>query len=177
MRYQKWGKNGHKLVCYSQQKTKPYLVKDPGCDNLRPWADEVESAVMTSLFKFAVEAADPGKSKGSAENALNALARQAKTLSEQIKRLYSLYAEDGDSLLLETINEKQKELRRVNSMESKERERGAASARAKKTLSKIENLADVWDCMTAKEKQDVVRWCITRVEIADENISVHYKLL
>ena len=29
MRYQKWGNAGVKIVCYSQQRSKPYLVKDP----------------------------------------------------------------------------------------------------------------------------------------------------
>ena len=31
MRYQKWGKAGYKFVCYSQQSSKPYLIKDPSC--------------------------------------------------------------------------------------------------------------------------------------------------
>lgn len=37
MRYQKWGKHGSKIVCYSQQSSKPYLVKDPNCDQDKIW--------------------------------------------------------------------------------------------------------------------------------------------
>jgi hypothetical protein len=33
MRYQKWGKSGYKICCYSQQSNKDYMVKDPNCDN------------------------------------------------------------------------------------------------------------------------------------------------
>ena len=40
MRYQKWGKDKTKIYCYSQQTSKPNLVKDPNCDNLRYDADE-----------------------------------------------------------------------------------------------------------------------------------------
>ena len=50
MRYQKWGKKGTKFVCYSQQKSKQYLIKDPNCNQEKPWADEIEAFVIKTLF-------------------------------------------------------------------------------------------------------------------------------
>ena len=33
MRYQKWGKDKLKIVCYSKDKSKTHLIKDVNCDN------------------------------------------------------------------------------------------------------------------------------------------------
>ena len=55
MRYQKWGKTGCKIVCYSQDKSKTHLIKDPDCKNARLWADDVEDTVVRDLFRFCVE--------------------------------------------------------------------------------------------------------------------------
>ena len=43
MRYQKWNpKTGEcKIVCYSQQKSKKYLVKDENCDNSKYWQSDI----------------------------------------------------------------------------------------------------------------------------------------
>ena len=44
MRYQKWGKY-HKLICYSQQASKIYMIKDSNCDNAKARAEEIEAEV------------------------------------------------------------------------------------------------------------------------------------
>ena len=61
MRYQKWGKHGAKIVCYSQQKTKKYLIKDENCDMPKLWDDEVENLVLDSLLNFSeiIEYSEP----------------------------------------------------------------------------------------------------------------------
>lgn len=177
MRYQKWGKNGHKLVCYSQQKSKAYLVKDPDCNNERPWADEVEDAVVKDLFQFALEQSKSDQSTLTVTNALDMLQQQYSLVSQQIKRLYSLYATDGNTLLLQTIEEKQGELENLQAQLVREQQRNVMANKAKETLAKIQSLSDMWAYMTVPEKQDIVRRCIEKVEITDHSIDIHYKLL
>ena len=43
---------GKKIICYcySQQKSKPKLVKDPNCNNLRLDSFEIEDAFLEQLF-------------------------------------------------------------------------------------------------------------------------------
>jgi site-specific DNA recombinase len=177
MRYQKWGKNGHKLVCYSQQKSKPYLIKDPDCDNEKVWADEVEDAAVKDLFQFAIEQADPEKAVLVVTNVLDTLRHQYDAVAQQIKRLYVLYATDGNELLLKTIGEKQKELESLQVQIVREQERNVVTNKAKETLAKIESLSELWEYMTVQEKQDIVRRCIDKVEVKDNTINIHYKLL
>ena len=176
MRYQKWGKKGHKLVCYSQQTTKAYLVKDPDCDNERVWADEVEDEVVKSLFQFAVEQTSSDKAALTVASAAELLNQQYNTISNQIKRLYSLYATDSNDLLLQTIKEKQKELERLHEQLIREQERSAVSNRAREAISKIEGLAEVWGFMTVREKQEIIRLCVERIEVRDNTVDLHFRL-
>ena len=46
MRYQKWGKHDSKIVCYSTDKSKIHLVKNPDCDNVKQWASDIENAII-----------------------------------------------------------------------------------------------------------------------------------
>ena len=177
MRYQKWGKGGHKLVCYSQQKSKAYLIKDANCDNERVWSDEVEDAVIKDLFRFAIEQSDPDNSLQTATNAKDVLKQQHDSVSQQIKRLYSLYASDANDLLLETIEAKQRDLKSIHQQLLREQERSSATDKARETLTKIESLADIWGYMTVKEKQDIIRRCIDKIEVNNNNIAIYFKVL
>ena len=177
MRYQKWGQNGHKLVCYSQQKGKAYLVKDPDCDNERPWADEVEDFVIKDLFRFALAQNSSGKVLPTTTSAQDMITQQYDNVTQQIKRLYKLYATDGNEILLETIGEKEQERENLHKQLLREQERGATSRKARDILAKIEGLEEVWDYMTVKEKQEIIRSCIERVDVKDNIVDLHFKLL
>ena len=177
MRYQKWGNAGQKLVCYSQQKSKQYLIKDPDCDNQRVWADEVEDAALKDLFRFAVEQSNPDKTQLTTTNAQDILKQQYDSISLQIKRLYALYANDANDLLLETIESKRRDLDGIHKQLAKEQERNSATGKAQETLSKIESLSDIWDYMTVKEKQDIIRRCIDKIEVSDNSVNIHFKVL
>ena len=50
MRYQKWGKHV-KIYCYSQQSSKPKLIRNPNCDNYKNDSDEIEKAVIDDLLR------------------------------------------------------------------------------------------------------------------------------
>ena len=177
MRYQKWGKNGHKLICYSQQKSKTYLIKDPNCDNEKVWADEVEDAALKDLFNFALAQSNPDKAVLTTISVQEILSQQYESISRQIKRLYSLYSIDGNALLLQTIEEKKRELEGLHDNMIRERERSAVTNKAKEIISKIEGLSEVWDFMTTKEKQEIIRLCIERVEVTDNIVNLHFNLL
>ena len=52
MRYQTWSSGQLKIVCYSRQRSKMSLVKDPNCDNPRIDARELEKVVTDDLFRL-----------------------------------------------------------------------------------------------------------------------------
>jgi len=174
MRYINWGKNRYKFMCYSQQTSKEYLRRDVNCDNPRPWADDIENAVIKDLLQFATEKITLSKSSSPALSVLDVFQEQYNNVSQQIKRLYSVYANDENDLLLETIEEKKKELSDIKVQMKKEEERSTITIQRKEALAKIEGLAESWEFMSLKEKQDIVKICIEKVEVLNGDVKIHY---
>lgn len=170
MRYQKWGK-WMKFVCYSQQKSKPYLIKDPNCDQERLYADDVENIVIKKLLSLKEErkemtAVDYNSS------AIELLSYQKEEIEKKIKRLYNLYSESTDELLLETINENKLQLEKINIKLKNELKQKNVISMRKTIKDAIDNLDTQWDYMTQKEKQILIRTLVSRVIVTDETVTV-----
>lgn len=174
MRYQKWGKYGSKFVCYSQQNSKKYLIKDPNCDNQKVWVDEIENAVIRDLFNLSVERTKQAADKKEEISPLDEMRQQYDMIAAKIKRLYNLYATSEDELLLQTIEENQNDLKKLRKQMEKEQSRNTISNKVQGTLARIENIKDAWEFMTIKEKQEVVRSCVEKVIITDNEVEIRY---
>lgn len=177
MRYHKWGKAGVKLTCYSQQKSKKYLIKDPNCDNVKHWADEIEDIIIRDLFKISLKNDVICKDEDNLIETIELLNQQYNNVSNKIKRLYNLYAESSDNLLLDTIKENQKELKNLQEQIDKEKVRNTLSKRINEKKKKIENLSDTWPFLTAKEKQEIIKLFVDKIYIKYDNVDIHYKML
>ena len=172
MRYQKWGKNGAKLICYSQQSSKKYLIKDENCDQEKIWADEVEEVVIKELFNLKNKKRQQIESNSLELSTLDTLNAQREEIEKKIKRLYNLYAESEDDILLETINENKKKLESLKKRIENEIVQHNISANRDKLKETIETLEETWDYMTTHEKQNVVRRLVSKVTITDNNVKI-----
>lgn len=176
MRYQKWGKK-LKIYCYSQMKSRPQFIKDPNCDNMRYDAEDVEAVVLKDLFKVSdrfqanntPDSAQNGRSQG-----LELLKRRRSEITAKIKKLYNLYATNGNEILLETIQENQRELDSVEKILDNEARALAELNSITQDRELIRNLRERWDQLTIKEKQRAVRICIEKIIITDGKINVKY---
>lgn len=176
MRYQKWG-NTVKIYCYSQQKSRPALIKDPNCDNMRYNAVDIESAVISDLFNMsdsfrATQRNESGIS--SKDQAIELLQRRKNDITSRIKKLYNLYASSGNDLLLETIQENQSELDSVSQILENEVKIRAELSNIQSENDMIKNLRARWDKLTPKEKQRAVRICIDKIVLTDGQIKIKY---
>ena len=175
MRYQKWGKHDCKIVCYSQDKNKPHLVKDPNCDNARHWASEIEGVVVKDLFEFSLKQREVDDGRISTQSVLEILDRQYDEAGKKLKRLYGLYAGSGDELLLETIEEHKKQLSGISKQIERENERSVLSDKINSVRKTLSTLKESWEYMTEQEKKNIVRSCVERVVIADGDVKIYYK--
>ena len=175
MRYQKWGNKGAKLVCYSQQTSKPYLRKDPDCEQEKLWADEVEDFVIKRLFQLKEERQDMSAVEYSS-SALELLIQQKEEVEKKIKRLYNLYSESEDELLLETINENKVTLSKINKKIAGETKHQNVISERKTIKNQIDNLDVQWEYMTQQEKQSLVRNLVEKVVVTDETVRVELKI-
>jgi site-specific DNA recombinase len=174
MRYQRWGKKGLKIYCYSQQTSKMNLVKDPDCDNMRIDACDLEDIVIKSLFDFTKNITSVGKTIDIKSSAISVLQQKYDTIAAKIKRLYNLYAKSEDELLLETIEENKDELIKISKALENEKKTSNVALEINEKHEIIKNLKNAWESMSMMEKQHALRLCIDRIEIADNVIDIKY---
>lgn len=178
MRYQTWSSGKIKIVCYSQQSSKKSLVKDPNCDNPRLDAKELEKAVIADLFRMTdnITANQDRLPKANSDRAagIKVLQRKYDAISAKIKRLYNLYAENPDDILLQTIKENQKELANVSQILTSEKASVEAVTEITERNNTARNLRNRWATLSIKEKQRAVRICINRIVVDGDRIDVEY---
>lgn len=176
MRYQKWGNKGCKLVCYSQQKSKPYLIKDPNCDQEKIWADEVEDVVIKSIFEFA-DNYKPSKTESLIQdNTISLLYEQQNNLNKKLKRLYNIYAEDGDDVLLDTINDLKKQIMLINKQIELNTQNSIITTRRKERVEILSTISELWSSMSAPQKKSIIRKLVNRIEINDNNVHIDFSI-
>lgn len=173
MRYQKWGKRVV-LYCYSQQSSKPYLIKDPNCDNKKINSDDLEKLVIADLFERTGKISKENVGVPITVSAIGVLQNQYNTLSQKIKRLYNLYAETGDELLLETINENKTSLNLLSQQIEREKKSKKTTEEMSETQKTILTLKEKWDILTIKEKRQALKLCISSIIVTDDSININY---
>ncbi len=177
LRYQKWSNGKDKLICYSQQKGKPYLVKDPDCPQEKLWAQDVEDIVVSTMLKFQVKT--PNKKEEQIEHSvLETLEVQKAKLSHSIKKLLDLYAasEEDDALLLGAIKEKKMQLKRLEAQITSEREDNAIQKERESLIALVKNLPTAWGAANLRERQAIVRTLINKITVTDDTVSVDFNL-
>lgn len=178
MRYQKWGKAGCKLICYSHQTTKKYLIKDENCPQEKIWADEVEESVLNYLFSLKEDTNGQEIKEDlliTETNILNELEENKELLQKKIKRLYNLYSESEDDILLETINEQKEKLKSIDKKIENELQNKHNASRKLETAKIVTNLSDTWEYMTTEEQQKILRMIINKITITGHNINIDFK--
>jgi site-specific DNA recombinase len=173
MRYQKWGKDGTKIYCYSRQTSKKNLIKDPNCDNERVDAAEVEAAVINDMLSLSVKHSENGV-KAKKVDIIKEYEGKMNEVQQKIKRLYNLYATDGNEILLATINENKEELENIMKRLDFEREKQKKASANHKKHKLIEKIADGWDMMSNDERQKLVREIINKVVLTDGRVDIYY---
>lgn len=171
MRYQKWGKRGCKLCCYSLDKNKPYLVKDENCTNEKVWADEVEKAVTEDLLSLSYELNTSEVPEADIEKTLEIKKEQCE---KKLKRLYKLFSEGEDDTLLSAIKEAKSELSKATLALESEKIKKAEINFAENKRKKLENLEDTWPFMTDNEKRNIVRSVIEKVTVKGDKVRIDY---
>lgn len=180
MRYQKWGNKGSKLVCYSQQKSKPYLIKDCNCNQEKIWADEAEDIVIGALFEFANNYEPSETESLEFDNAISLLYKQRENLNKKLKKLYNIYSDvsDGeeDDTLLEIINDTKKKISLLNKQIELDTNNSIILARRKEKIQILSTIKELWNYMDVYQKKNVIRKLVNKVVITDKNIHVDFSL-
>lgn len=174
MRYQKWGKNGLKIVCYSRDKSKPHLVKDENCDNPPLNAYELEEAVKEDLFSFSLKNDAEAKFEESL-SILDILKEKYEKNVKKLKRLYDLYSKSENEILSETIEELQNTIEKIKKELSSEEEKGLKNEKKQKVKKRLENIRDVWEYMKNEEKRAVICSVLEKIVVNGSDVNIYYR--
>lgn len=175
MHYQKWGKHTKKIVCYSQQTSKQYLVKDANCDQPKIWSQELEDIVLNDIFQLRIP--DNSMNDEMSENqTIKRLKEQIQAKQMELKRLYNLYAESGNEILLNTIEEREKQIHILQEQLQYQEQQETLVEVKGAVIDKVEHLSEVWDLLTAKEKKNILNILIEKIIITDDKIEIRYRL-
>lgn len=174
MRYQKWGKDGLKIYCKSQQKSRPETVIDPNCDNIKVDATDLEKAVLQDLFIHTRNCIGGRTPHTKQPSAIDVMTQKYNQIQAKLKNLYRLYANDANEALLDVIEETKKELNSVSNQIEKEKKLSQSTINYDETTQTAFTIESKWDSMSIQEKQRAIRICINRIEIDDLQVKIKY---
>ena len=173
-RYQKWGKRLI-MYCYSQQKSKPKLIKDPNCKNKRWDTFEVEDAVLEELFKMSLDLDLFKKTFNIATvNVKNEYRTRLEEITKQINNLLNNIAsgiavEETNKKINELEKEKETIEEKLTQSEQKEKDN-------KVSLNMIKNLKATWFDMDFDEQRRIIEHLIDKVIVNDNEINIYYNI-
>ncbi|MGI6181304.1 MAG: recombinase family protein [Agathobaculum sp.] len=171
MRYQKWGKAGDKLVCYSRDKSKPHLVHDENCPNRGVMACRVEEIVIRDLSRLAAEPELP-HTRQTDEAACRRAYAQAQ---HKLRRLYELYAEAEDDTLREAIARAKRALDRAERA-LQQTKRAAAAKDESEARRALQTIGACWAELDNRTRQALIRACVDKIVLQNDRIEVFYTI-
>lgn len=175
MRYMKWGKAGYKLVCYSQQRSKQYLVRDPNCDGPSPFAEDVEEGVVQTLFTVSQEKLEHARKAVESGSLTEVLQEQLRKAEAKLRRLYGLYGDSGDSYLLEAVKSARGDIDRLNAAIEEENTKGSAAQTAMSAYERLEGIQDAWPYMSVQEQRVILASVVESITISADYTDVKLK--
>ena len=173
MRYAKWGKGGYKLVCYSRQRSKQYLVHDPNCTQEAVWADEVERGVLEALFAAAADQKLKDSRKVVEEEGIaEVLEKKIEREETKLKRLYHLYGETGEETLKATIEAVRAVIEKIKRELEDEEKRAVRAAEMRGLRYRLEKVADLWPAMPIEEQKMVLATVFENIVVDGETVKI-----
>ena len=169
--------NGHaynKYICYSRWGGMPSLVKDPNCKNKIWKMENLDTLVFNEIKKLAFE---PYKLEASRnDDRPEVIRNEIEKIDKQLEKVLDLYAV-GDMPVnvlqskVHTLSEQKEKLE--NELAELEDEENRKLSQAQ-TRELIESFADVLDNGDFDQIRTVIGALIDRIEIDDENITIHW---
>lgn len=167
MRYHKWGGNP-RLICYSQVKGKEYMQRDCNCDNKKPIAGKVEKEVEDCFREFIINV---DEKKETIDNT-SILEESIKKSNAKIKKLYNLYVDNPNENLMEMIQDEESAVKSLKEQLALETSKEHKADSGK--IDRIRKISDVWDSLASKEKNRILKECVERVTITNDDVEIRF---
>lgn len=148
------------------------MQKDRSCNNIRPVAKNIENEVENSFKQFAIKLENTAKVKSNIDIVSETMSKN----KNKLKKLYSMYAENDSDSLHETILDLEKEIKILQIQLDAEKANETSVKNQQKSIESIKKIADVWDSLSSKEKNKILKQCVEKVVITGDDVSIHFNL-
>ena len=175
MRYQDWGSGRKKLVCYATIPSAPAkVIHTDSCNQIRPWADDVEKAVLQTLLNMQMPDSDTIDAETMAMASVSPL-QEKLTYQQQLLRGYyqqdtknKISGIDDGGILQELISSTIKEIDKINKELDKEIDREISAYKAKEVMETVQHLGENWDDFSAEEQQRIFKDIIEKIVLVSD---------
>ena len=186
MRYQNWGSGRKKLVCYATIPSAPDKVKHTDkCNQIRPWADEVEAEVVRALLDIKMPDSDTIDAETMALASVGPVQEKLVYHQQMLRGYYEQDTKnkvngiDDGGILQELIDSTIKEIAKLTAELGQEKDREINAYKAKEVMETVHHLGETWDTFTTEEKQRVFKDIIEKVVLIPDgaaSMSIDVKL-
>lgn len=169
MRYKKWA-HRHIMECYSRDGSKPYMIRNSKCDNSRINVEIIEQEVSDCFRRFIVNI----KASEKKESRKGTIEKEIKKTTDKLKKLYNLYVDSESEALFSVIRQEEKK-RKFLKKELEETIREESSDNDVK-IEEIKRVSAIWDTLTPKEQNKILKECVEKIVITDGDIDIHFRI-
>ena len=152
------------------------MVKDINCPQAYCDTEEIEQAILSDVFRFALEVQSMNDTSSSGLFDTSELEKNIDSVDAQIKRLYRLYAADPDETLLETLDELKEKRQKMQDKLTKMQSEDSRRVAHKEIKETIDNLENIWNFLSIDEQRNILHIIIESVVITDDQINIHYRI-
>ncbi|MBQ9530970.1 MAG: recombinase family protein [Eubacterium sp.] len=181
MRYMNWGKGKYKLCCYTRHKDKKYMHKSDNCNNSPVWATEIEDIVINDLFNISVNLknANKGYKEPTIVNPLKELEKQIKFKENQINNLVRAFTSGiiDENTFINMKAEFEQELSMLKDDYAFEEETQRTNNTIDFIVNEVVNIKDTWETMNDLERQTMIRSCVEKVVIGEDEVKIYYTFI
>lgn len=174
-RYQKAGTSSVRLYCYSQQSSRPHLVKDKNCHNRRYYDYEIEDYVIKDLISMSLDESKFRHNMNMTDVSTSQIKKDRITQID--KQVLNLLDFISNGIAVEETKEKIKKLQEEKEKLQKELSDEKSKERKSENLKQtITDLNVAWKTMTFEEQRNIILEIIDKVVVDNNNIQIYYNI-
>jgi site-specific DNA recombinase len=144
------------------------MRKSDNCSNVKPKAAVIEGYVEESFLEYSNTISEHSDVKDNKKE----LETSIKKANAKIKKYYRLYADNESDNLLDLIHEEESRVEILKKQLADEKAKDDKSKNEK--VKEIKDFASIWDTMTNRQKNKVLKACIDKIVITGDDIDIYY---
>ena len=177
LRYNGGTKDNRMIYCYSREKSKPKLVRDPNCPLKSIWQLDLEQAVLSKIFEMSYNFDANITFSPTTVDTVSVLNEELKRAEQKLSKLYDFETDEFDDILKNKIQSQRKTIAAIKQSIVEENAKRSTTNKVNRTKEILLNLKDNWNNFSQEHKQTVCRELIEKIVVYnDGHIDLKLKL-